>query len=232
MTSFVLVHGSGQNARSWSRVADLLRDAGHAVSAPELPKRPPGWKLGDYAACIAGHVEGPGAVIAAHSLCGIFLPLLADLCKPARLVFVAAVIPEPGLSVRDQFNASHDMFSTAWIEAGPRWFDPSAQASLAREFLFHDCDEETLAWALGTMDLMDPSGLSTEPSPMTRWPDVPAGVIVARGDRTLSPDWIGRTARRVLGVEPLEVDAGHCPHMSRPAQVANLLAELAAGRAD
>jgi hypothetical protein len=65
--------------------------------------------------------------------CGVFLPLVAQVRDCALLVFLAAVIPEPGKSVRDQFAEDPGMFSRDWIEAGPRWFDrphPSFRPSI------------------------------------------------------------------------------------------------------
>jgi pimeloyl-ACP methyl ester carboxylesterase len=37
----------------------------------------------------------------------------------------------------------------------------------------------------------------------------------------LSPG--GQATRERLGVEPVEIDAGHCPHVSRPERVADIL---------
>lgn len=54
MASFVLVHGSGQNAGCWSRVGNLLRARGHEVAAPDLPKRAADRGLEEHAE-ILGH---------------------------------------------------------------------------------------------------------------------------------------------------------------------------------
>lgn len=227
MAAFVLVHGSGQNASSWARVARALESKGHAVVAPDLPKRRPDWRLEEHAAHIGAARTAAGSVVVAHSLCGAFLPLIPQVEDCTLLVFLAAVIPEPGKSVRDQFTEDPGMFSSAWIDAGPRWFDESQQAELARQFLFHDCDEETLPWALGTMETLDSRQLVTQKCPALQWPDVRAVSIVATRDRTLSPAWGRRMSRRVLLSESLELDAGHCPHVSSPERTAHLLHDLA-----
>lgn len=227
MTTFVLVHGSGQNAASWSRVGSLLKARGHTVTAPDLPKQAPTWGLEDYATQIARSVTGPDTVVVAHSFSGAFLPLVPTLCACAKIVFFAAVIPEPGKSVRDQFTEDPSMFHSAWIEAGARWFDKSMERRLAEEFLFHDCDAEALAWALETVEVCDTRHLITQPNPFTKWPSVPAASIVATDDRTLSPEWGRRRSRRELAVEPLEMRTGHCPHMSQPRAFADVLEALA-----
>jgi len=228
VAQFVLVHGSGQNAGSWSRVASLLKERGHDAAVPDLPKRAADWKLEDHAAEVAKSVAGPGTVVVAHSFCGTFLPLVANLRECGLLVFLAAVIPEPRKSVRDQHAEDPSMFTEEWIAAGKRWFDKSEEENLAREFLFHDSDEETIAWALTTIELMNTGHLVAEPCPLASWPEVPAASIIASGDRTLTAGWGRRMSRRVLGREAIEVDAGHCPHMSRPRIIADTLEDLAA----
>jgi pimeloyl-ACP methyl ester carboxylesterase len=227
MAAFLLLHGSGQNAGCWERVGGLLRSRGHEVASPDLPKHAVGWGLVDYAGEIARSITAPRSIIVGHSFSGVFLPLVAQKRDCALLVFLAAVIPEPGKSVRDQFAEDPGMFSREWIEAGPRWFDESLQKSLALEFLFHDCDRETLPWALGTVELFDTRHLVTQTAPFTTWPSVPAVSIVSANDRTLTADWGRRTSRRMLGRETIEIHAGHCPHVSQPGIVADLLERLA-----
>ena len=229
MVDFVLVHGSGQNASCWSRLRRVLEARGHGVATPDLPKQTPDWTLEKHAEVIASAIAGPQSVVVAHSLSGAFLPLVPRMAECGRLVFLAAVIPEAGRSVREQFTEDPAMFSPEWIEAGPRWFDRSEQASLAREFLFHDCDEPTVSWALDTLEPIDTRQLVTQPSPFERWPEVPVASIVATEDRTLSPDWGRRTCRRVLGREPIEIVAGHCPQVSQPDAIARILERIATG---
>jgi pimeloyl-ACP methyl ester carboxylesterase len=228
MAAFVLVHGSGQNASCWSRVCRLLEARGHSVATPDLPKQAPAWGLADHAAEIAAAVADPRTVVVGHSFSGAFLPLVPEIRRCGLLVFLAAVVPDPGKSVREQFTEDPSMFSPAWIAAGPRWFDEAQKADLAREFLFHDCDEATLAWALDTIEFLDTKRLVTQPSPFTRWPGVPVASIVASEDRTLSPDWCRRISRRVLGREAIQIGAGHCPQVSQPEELASLLERLAA----
>ena len=227
MAAFVLIHGSGENAACWERVGRALEARGHEVAAPDLPKQQPAWWLADHAAEIARFVASPRTVVAAHSFSGVFLPLVAQRIECALLVILAAVVPEPGKSVRQQFDGDPGMFSPDWIRAGPRWFDRQERERLAREFLFHDCDEATLPWALGTVDLFDTRHLVSQPAPFESWPSVPTASIVATHDRTLTADWGRRISRRVLGQEPIEIEAGHCPHVSQPERTASILERLA-----
>jgi pimeloyl-ACP methyl ester carboxylesterase len=228
MASFVLIHGSGQNADGWKRVGSLLSARGHSVAAPDLPKQQPDWGLREYARYVARSIVGPQSVIVAHSFSGVLLPLLPELRACGALVFLAAVIPEPGKSIRAQFEDDAGMFNPDWIAAGLRWTDQAHHERLAREFLFHDCDEEAIAWAMTTVELFNTRNLVVEPAPFTSWPEVPTASIVATHDRTLSADWGRRTTLRVLGKESVEIDAGHCPFVSKPAELATVLERLAA----
>ncbi|MBL8755454.1 MAG: alpha/beta hydrolase [Planctomycetes bacterium] len=228
MPTFVLVHGSGQNAASWHPVAERLRARGHHVLTPELEKAARG--LGEHAAQVAAATP-PDSIVVAHSLSGVLLPLVAA-ARPCRvLAFVAAVIPEPGRSVRGQFAADATMFAPEWIAQGPRWRDPAAVPELARSFLFHDAEPEDLPAMLATMAPLDPSILVTESAPFTRW-CAPTACLVATADRTLQPAWIERTCRRVLRHGPDRIETGHCPHQVRPDATARWLDGLASARRD
>ena len=227
MATFVLIHGSGENARCWEHVGGLLAARGHGVVAPDLPKVAPEWTLADYAGEIARAIVAPRSVVVAHSFSGVFLPLVAERRECARLVFLAAVVPEPGKSVRQQFIEDAAMFDPDWIATGAHWFDPAHRERIAREFLFQDCDPETLPWALSTVDLFDTRHLIVEPSPFTAWPAVPMASIVAAQDRTLTAAWGRRVSRRVLGQQAIEVEAGHCPHVTKAKETAQLLEQLA-----
>ena len=93
------------------------------------------------------------------------------------------------------------------------------------EFLFHDCDDETFAWAMATQRDFLPRAVYEERIPL--YDSMPSVYIVARSDRTIRPEWQRRIARERLRVEPLEIDSGHCPNVSRPGELANLLAAVA-----
>ena len=72
-----------------------------------------------------------------------------------------------------------------------------------------------------------PQEMSEEPCPLNEWPDVPSSYVVCADDRTVRPEWFRRDARERLGVEPIELPGGHCPHISRPAALADVLSDVA-----
>lgn len=227
MAGFTLLHGSTQNATAWVDVAERLRSQGHAVAVPDLPKHEPSWTLSRYAEFIQYAIPASRPRIAvAHSFSGVFLPLLASHAD--LLIFEAAVVPEPARSIYEQFNDDRSMFASSWIAAGARWFDPAEHPALAREFLFHDCPPAALPSALATVELFDTRHLVMERSPLERWPAIPCHTIVCSGDRTLSPEWSRAVAATRVGAVPIELNAGHCPHTSRPQEIAEILDRLGA----
>ena len=62
-----------------------------------------------------------------------------------------------------------------------------------------------------------------ETTPLGAWPDVESRSIVCRADRAINPVWVRAAARERLGVEPIELDGGHAPFLTRPADLARIL---------
>jgi pimeloyl-ACP methyl ester carboxylesterase len=59
-----------------------------------------------------------------------------------------------------------------------------------------------------------------EPWPLDAWPDVPTRYVLCREDRMFPAEWMRGVVRERLGVEPDEMDSGHCPALSRPQELA------------
>lgn len=52
--------------------------------------------------------------------------------------------------------------------------------------------------------------------------------LVCTEDRTISPMWQRRVARERLQIEPVELATGHCPYVSCPRKLAEVLTQIAA----
>jgi pimeloyl-ACP methyl ester carboxylesterase len=152
----------------------------------------------------------------------MFLPLVPEYCEIQRMVFLAAAIPEPGKSLRQRFQIDARMFNPQWLGQ-----DPTRNPEVAKEFLFHDCEPAVADWALTTMRLMYVREAMVEQCPLRRWPQVPSIYILPTEDRTINPQWWHLEALRLLRAAPIELPGGHCPHVSRPASLAEVLSVLA-----
>jgi Alpha/beta hydrolase family len=223
MSLFCLVHGSTQNSSGWTRLVSELQKRGHGVVCADLPTDEPDASGARYAQAIAESMRdsSEAPIVVAHSVSGTFLPLLPAHCPVSRMVFLAAFIPEIGKSPMEQLQASPEMFWKDWIGK-----DPTKDDGVAVQYLFHDCDPETVAWALTTRKLMHARRALTETCPLRSWPDVPASYVLCREDRTLRPDFWRKQVRKQLRIDPIELAGGHCPHVSRPGELADVLSGL------
>jgi pimeloyl-ACP methyl ester carboxylesterase len=223
MSLFCLVHGSGQSAAGWDLLLPELVRRGHEVVRMNLPTTEPDASATRYADLITEAIppDRDDAIVVAHSASGMFLPLVPERRRVRHLVFLAAVIPQIGASLRDQAMGDKTMFNPEWLGK-----NPGVDEDAAREFLFHDCSPEAANWALGTIRIMYARQAILEITPLQVWPEVPSSYIVCADDRTIQPQWSRRVARERLGVEAIELPGGHCPFVSRPAELADVLAAI------
>src|SRR5258708_2713250 len=111
MSVFCLVHGSTQSPKGCDLLIQELTLRGHACICVDLPADQPEASATVYAQVIGAalrDVESPTVI--AHSASGLFLPLVPDYARVARLVYLAAVIPQPGDSFLSQFKKSPDVY--------------------------------------------------------------------------------------------------------------------------
>ncbi len=156
----------------------------------------------------------------AHSGSGPLLPAAARALDARRQVWLAAWLPDPEASFAEELVAhAQDAFNPQWIGQ-----DPIADDAVAAAFLFHDCDGATLEWALATRRLFLPRAVHQERISLA--PEIPSTYIVAGEDRTIRPEWQRRMARDRVGVEPIEIAAGHCPNVSAPDRLARILVDV------
>ena len=112
MSLFCLVHGSTQNASGWELLVSELQKRRHRAICVNLPTDEPEASATRYAQVIAEafrhSTEAP--ILVAHSVSGVFLPLLPTYCPVSRMVFLAAFVPEIGRSPVEQLQAHPEMF--------------------------------------------------------------------------------------------------------------------------
>ena len=221
----MLLHSTGQAASGWDRVATVMRDRGAEVHATDLPNDPT-LHAQDFAAILVdafGGIESP--IVVAHSGAGPLLPAAATTLAARLQVWLAAWVPDGQLTFGEDVRAHLDhAFDPGWIGK-----DPITDDDAARQFLYHDADDEALTWALSTRREFYPDGVYDERIALDR--RIPSVYIGASRDRTILPAWQETMARERLGVEPIMIDSGHCPNVSRPRELGLLLLHAAAGEA-
>jgi thioesterase domain-containing protein len=233
VTTFALVHGAWHGAWCWEQLAPLLTERGHAVITPELPCDDPSATFEDYADVVCDALGDPAGdvVVVGHSLAGHTIPLVAARRPVRRLVYLCALVPDLGRSMRDQMRAGTDMLNPMSLQALSRpdehrrnaWIDEA----LTRELLFDDVDAET---AHAAFERLRPQALHpyAQPFSLERFPETASTYVVCADDRMVGPDWSRHVARERLGADLIELPGGHSPFLSRPAQLADLLNRPAA----
>ena len=143
----------------------------------------------------------------------------------ARLVYLGALLPEPGLSLDQQLQRDPSIFSHYQAQTeGIGHPDGSASCPEARalEVFFEDCPPSLAREAAAHLRRQH-WRMSQEATPLHAWPTTPASYILSRDDRTVNPAWSRRVVPERLGVAPIEIAGGHSPFLARPAELAALL---------
>src|SRR5262249_24641567 len=115
MTTYCLIHGSGQGPDGWKLLASQLQQRGHGVLTPafQISRTDEGlaWHADTIIQALDHSDLNPADVVCvAHSASGMYLPLVAERWSPRGMVFLAAVVPPPGLRPTEQFPCHPSLF--------------------------------------------------------------------------------------------------------------------------
>jgi pimeloyl-ACP methyl ester carboxylesterase len=223
--TFALIHGAGDVGWYWHLVEAELRSRGHGVVAPDLPVDDDSLTLDDYADAVAEAVGDRNDLVVVGQSFGAFTaPLVAARRSVEALVLVAGMVPTPGESP-DQWWSN-----TGYTEAVRRQaardggLTGSDDPYLA---FYHDVPRELAEEAMSKERAHPSPAASAQPWPLSAWPDVPTRFVLCTEDRFFPADLLRRLATERLGVVPAEIAASHCVALSRPAELADLLAAAA-----
>jgi pimeloyl-ACP methyl ester carboxylesterase len=232
MSTFILLGGSEMRPTSWAACQAALETAGHQTIALDWADTP--WQNGPETAL--AHLEQPlqrvkDAVLVGHSAAGLFLPSLAERIQARAEIHLASLVARSGESFLDRVFASEEIFTPKW-EAAYREIlaakdAPEKLRTTIEPFLFHDCPPDSFAhWrSSSALDLLY-GLLFTSSGDSSRQ----RHYIVCRDDRTIRPEWQRQAAAKIQKSDPIEFPSGHCPHLAKPRELAELLIKLSARR--
>ena len=213
----VLVHGAWHGAWCWDAVRDALVAHGIPVAVVELPLL----GLAGDAAVVRDALEGAadGAVVVGHSYGGLVISEAArDAARVSHLVYLAAFMLERG---EDPVALLHAHGAT--LQSALRFVDGAVvvDPDAAAELFYADSTPEAAAAAIARLRPMHAGAFGAadaEPA----WRSVTSTYVVCTADRALPPTLQREMARRAGAVRELDTD--HSPFLTRPADVAALVA--------
>lgn len=225
VATFVLIPGAGTDPQVYGATIERLAELGHDALAPPLPLEDQDARPSDHAAAVARATPARGDVVVVAQSLGAFAgPLVADQVGAALLVLLAPMVPAPGETAGEWWqNTGHPAAIAELLNRhGPmsEWGE-AAQ----RDVFLHDVDPD-VASAAERFSGRPGRGMFAEPWPRESWPDVPTRVLCPREDRLFPLEFQRRTVRSRLGLDVDEIDGGHLPMLSRPAELADRLVEL------
>jgi Alpha/beta hydrolase family len=231
MATFALIHGAGDVGWSWHLVERELRLRGHATVAPDLPCEDDSAGLAEYAdTVVAALGDRTGdLIVVGQSFGGFTAPLVASRLGARAIVLVTGMIPAPGERPEDW--PTNTGLWQAVREQGQRDGGMTGNSDPFVVF-YHDVPRDLAERAVrrGGRPQSDTPGRS--PWPLGTWPAIPTRLVLCTLDRFFPAGFMRRVAAERLGIVPDEIAAGHCVALSRPAELADLLAATAATGAE
>jgi hypothetical protein len=207
MARFVLVHGAWHGGWCFADVVAELARFGHTATAPDLPCDEVSLTQLDYARLVGAQ---PDAIVLGHSLGAQTIPHVEARLRvylapvlPVEDVFAECFVPTFGGTVRDEEGRSY-------------WPD----AETCRRGMYPDCTRAQSDRAFG---LLRPQAPITPIAAPFGDRDV---LIATMRDAAIDPAWQVRRAAE-HGARLIELDSGHSPFFTQPAELAAILASLA-----
>lgn len=238
MARIVVVHGAFGRAACWDRVAPGLRAAGHTVEAIDLPGQGDDptpveeITLDRYARRVCEALaDGPAAVLVGHSMGGMVITQAAARCPEhvARLIYVAAFLPQDGQSLIDITQlpeaAGDSVQANLVVEGDPPVATMPSEA--VREALCHCADDDAAAWAESirgrqpVAPFIHPVALGGPGA--EEFAALPRAYVTCLQDRAIKPA-LQRRMFEAARCEPvIEIDTDHLVWASRPDELAGAL---------
>jgi pimeloyl-ACP methyl ester carboxylesterase len=212
----------------WQWMEAPLAEQGARTAAVALPSCGPATGDGplgdlydDIAAVRAASAGEEPTVLVAHSYGGMVVSAAAaGLANVRHLVYLASMLPEADQALAELVDPD-----------APRWLEPADQHALRlrrdlteddiRAHFLHDCPPELVAGALTRTGRQSASVFGQPPS-HAAWRELRSTSVVCADDRATPPGTQRRWAAHADTV--VELASGHYPFLSRPAELATIVA--------
>jgi pimeloyl-ACP methyl ester carboxylesterase len=220
--SIVLVHGGFVDGSGWQGVYDILKKDGYNVSVVQNPTT----SLADDVAFTKRVVAAQSnkVLLVGHSYGGVVITEAGTDPKVAGLVYIAAFAPDQGESVQSLISNPAPGAPVPPILPPQDGFLLLDQAKFAASFAA-DVNEQTANFMAASQVPWGVNALAGEVT-APAWKTKPSWYLVASDDRMIPPPAQRAMATRA-GAKVTEVPGSHAVYVSRPQEVAALIAKAA-----
>ena len=234
---FLLVHAAWLGGWAWEPVANLLRQEGHEVVAPDLPghgeniQNPQDITLDAYVEAVTQAIDQTttSVTLVGHSFGGVTVSQAAEhrADRITRLIYVSAFLLPNGVSFQQacQNVQESDVLNNLVLS------EDKTTVTIKKDALHHavahDVPLEKFQAALPNM-VAEPTGPLGSPVAITpeRWGNIPRYYVECTEDRAV-PIAVQRSMHQTTGVKKVyTLKSSHSPMFSCPDQLANILLDI------
>ncbi|MCR9150159.1 MAG: alpha/beta fold hydrolase [Rhodobacteraceae bacterium] len=233
MADLLLIHGSCHGAWCWRDVIPALAALGHTARAIDLPGHgqdgTPAAEvtLVGYAEAILAAIDRPVTLVG-HSMAGFPITLAAERApgKIARLVYLCAYVPVPGMSLAEMRRAGPRQPLLPAIELAADGLTFSFRPGMVAEKLYHDCPAEAVDFALAHLGAQPVAPQATPIAALDRWAGVEKHYILCEQDRAIPPEYQAKMSAGFPPGHVTRLPRSHSPFFADPAGLARRLDEI------
>ena len=234
MADFLLIHGSCHGAWCWRDLIPELTALGHKARAIDLPGHGGDLTpiseitLRSYADAILAAIRAP-VVLVGHSMAGYPISLAAEMApeKIARLVYLCAYVPEPGLSLADMRRKAPRQPLMKAVLRSDDGLSFRIDPAQTEDVFYHDCPKGTVAHANTRLSAQAVAPQETPCTLGANYASVPRSYIRCTDDRTVPPEYQLTMTESWPGSDVHALPTGHSPFFADPRGLAALLGRIA-----
>lgn len=234
MSKFLLVHGAGHGAWCFEKLVKELRNKGYIADAIDLPghgknKIPiEDVTLQKYSSEILKSLSGP-TIVLGHSMGGYPISLAAETDPTFidHLIYLTAFVPEDGKSLAQMRNKIKQYPLTSVIkktEDGLGFYIPE---KYQKDVFYNDCSKHDINSAAKNLCVQAIEPQNTPIRLGTNFIKVSKSYVSCLDDRTIPIELQKKLSRSIPKENKYEINSGHSPFFSKPAELANILEKIA-----